>query len=209
MPSRTDIRGFIKQTLPDYGLCVLHYWWVVGFSFLIAVVGWVAQIFGTHVPGWLWVAVIILGVFIAQFLAWNDMRKERDRLHRYDVAQTTLTKLSVFRNDLISIQNEKLTSETELGAWRQRYFDKRNEIINYLSQNVSQAEANLFERLGNYLSVVIMEKNYVNQHEHVNLTAQVIRDHHWLERAIQDYSRKKFRPESEDHEYIARKILES
>lgn len=139
------------------------------------------------------VVAALISLFIAQFLLWDHVRKERDQLRRYNVAQATLNQLAEFRGQLVEMQNENVTDVSEFGAWRQRYSDLRERIRQYIEANISNAEARLYETLGNYDVIVIAGKGYVSD-EHINFTSRVIRDHKWLDKAIQDYGRQRFRP---------------
>lgn len=151
---------------------------------------------GFHVPYWLWWILGFAAIFGAQFRVYHGVRKERDAIRRYNIKQDKLEQLSLFRNDFVSFQNDKMNSEVEFGSWKQRYEDKRKEVIVYIAENLTPAEANIFERIGDYATVLITGKKYISV-EHFNLVAQTIRDHRWLDKAIQDYGRQRFRPEVE------------
>jgi hypothetical protein len=190
--SRKDFGAYLSL-IPDYLWDVCRYWYVVAIGGGIAVLGALGDM-GLEIPNWVWWAVGLGSIAIAQFLAWNAVRKERDQLRRYDIAQGTLTRLSEFRGALVGMQNEQITTEAEFGGWRQRYSDLRVEIMDFIRDNVSPAEANLFETLGDYEPVGIAGKPYVSMN-HFDITARVIRDRRWLDKAVQDYGRQRFRPE--------------
>jgi hypothetical protein len=143
--------------IPDYLWDVGRYWYVIAIGVGIAVPGALGQM-GWSFPNWLWWAVGLGSIPIAQFLAWNAVRKERDQLRRYDIAQTTLTRLSEFRGRLIGMQNEAISSEAEFGAWKQRYSDLRKEIMDFIDTKIAPAEAKLFETLGDYAPIGITGK---------------------------------------------------
>ena len=120
--------------------------------------------------------------------ARNAINSADTTLHR-----RLLNQLAEFRGQLVEMQNENVTDVSEFGAWRQRYSDLRERIRQYIEANISNAEARLYETLGNYDVIVIAGKGYVSD-EHINFTSRVIRDHKWLDKAIQDYGRQRFRP---------------
>lgn len=46
------------------------------------------------VPGWVWWSVVILSIFIIQFLAWVRMKNERDKHKKADIDNAILAKIS-------------------------------------------------------------------------------------------------------------------
>jgi len=195
--TRDDLRILWRETLPDYGLSVAHHWWVIGFGVLLAIVGEVSNVFPNfHLPGWAWGLVALLGVFIAQFLAWNDMRKERDRLTRFQVTQAALVKVAEFRHTQIHMQNEPLPTDEVLGAWWQRYTTLRNEIISFLKINFSEAESLSFSMIGTFEMVFLPLDGDKPDYVRVQRRSWIIRDHKWLDELVKDYSRQRYRPEA-------------
>ena len=131
------------------------------------------------------------------------MRRERDQVRRYDVSQGVLTELSKYRKVLVDLQNEALSSETDLGGWKQRYDDLRKQIVQYMADNISDAESHAFETIGVFQNFQIAEKNYVDI-QHIQTVSMVVRDHQWITRMIMDYSRQKQR----SHQFLTQESTE-
>jgi hypothetical protein len=192
--SRKEFGTYCKEVFPDYFWDVVRYWYLVGLTGFIGIFGALVDMGDFDFPAWIWWLIGLSGLFVAQFLAWNSVRKERDLLRRYDVAQGTLKKLSEFRGKLIDMQNDPVATEEALGAWKERYSNLRREILDSITAEVSPAEADLFETLGNYAPIAITGKHYVND-SHFDFTSRIIRDHNWLAKAVEDYGRQRFRPQ--------------
>lgn len=172
-------------------LHVLRYWWVIGFTSLLAIVDTGSNVLKLDIPWWVWLVVVLLSAHIAQFLAWNDMRNERDRFRRLQITDTTLTKIAEYRRQQIKMQNEAVSNEQELGAWWQRYETLRMEIIEYLRTNVSEAESLLFANIGTFEIVFRPQDDKAWSPCHVHRRSWIARDHRWLETFAVDYGRKR------------------
>lgn len=191
-----------KKDFAAYREAVLRYWLALaGFAVftLIASIKDIAEaVFGSFVmPSWVYYTIGFACIFIAQFLAWLDIKRDKDKLKKHNITQDALAKVASYRNELIRHQNKELKNEIELGKWISEYENKRNEIIDYLRKNITQAESDLFHSLGIFSTIVIQGKNYVNG-EHINYCSRVIRDHRWLTTLVIDYSRNKERPDTEE-----------
>lgn len=168
---------------------------------IISVIGAAQDIIQSKLPGfvmptWVWLSAVFIGLSIAQFLAWRDMKRERDGLRRYDVAQQTLSKLAEQRDKLISHQNQRLTSGTDLGAWKEQYKNIRNEIGNILSSDVSNPEYRAFDHIGlfsQYAAPLIESLSEDENAQYIHWRSRIARDHKWLERFIFDYGRYRYR----------------
>ena len=183
----------VFETVFAYARALVHYWWIVTIGGIGGIVRLLQGIWPEMmIPTWAWVAMLGAGIAAAQFFAWRDMRRERDQLRQYDISQAVLEELADKRNTLIGLQNEEVLTETNYGGWKQRYDDLRADIIRYIEENLSSAEAKLFERIGIFQNFLIPGKNYVND-EHIQSVSRVIRDHQWISKIIQDYSRHKQR----------------
>ena len=189
-----------KGDYKDYALTVLgHGAWL--FFALVAAFYFAAQAIAQAfdgefaLPAWAWITIVFVCLSVAQFLAYTDVRTERDRLRRYDITQATLTQISEFRQTLIQMQNEEISSAEFLGSWRQRYEDIRKEIVNNISTNISQTEANSFQTLGLFGEVEIQDQPPFNE-IHKHWRSRIVRDHFWLDSLVRDYGRRRGRPEA-------------
>lgn len=62
---------------------MLKWWWVVAVSTTFGALGSVLNIFPSiQIPLWVWIAVALLGIPIAQFLAYHRIALDRDLLKR-------------------------------------------------------------------------------------------------------------------------------
>ena len=104
---------------------------------------------------------------------------------------------------LVDLQNEALSSETDLVGWKQRYDDLRKQIVQYMADNISDAESHAFETIGVLQNFQIAEKNYVDI-QHIQTVSMVVRDHQWITRMIMDYSRQKQR----SHQFLTQESTE-
>jgi hypothetical protein len=155
---------------------------------------WVDNIDFT-VPTWLWWVIFFASLFYGQFRAYYIVRKERDELRTFNITQESLKKAATYRQELVTLQNEEIAGETELGTWIQRYDDKRREIVDFLEKNFSPAEASLFERLGNFQIITLGGELNV---EHLKRKSRIVRDYEWLENLTIDYGRKKVNRDETD-----------
>ena len=186
-----------KAELREYGSAVIRQWYalVIGVVAIIAlVVQTLADATGLRLWPW-WMNLVLFGVAIhgGQLLAWCEMKRERDALRKYNVSQASLDKLAQYRDQLISMQNEDIKTEVDLGSWKERYRGLRDEITQYISVNISPAEAKLFTGLGLFAIYHITNQAALND-QHIKQRSMIARDYFWLERCVKDYSRRKLRP---------------
>jgi|GEM_PF-4290589 len=109
------------ESLKAYPKALIKHLWVVIVSVILGVAGALQSVFQLLIPDWLWMALIIGGIFVAQFLAWHKLRLDRDRLKQFNVNQDVLEQLAEYRAQLISHQNERIDNETELGKWIEKF----------------------------------------------------------------------------------------
>jgi hypothetical protein len=80
--SKEDIRAFFYETIPDYFLDLLPKLWVVLVAVALSIVGAIIDMGDFSVPGWFWLALIAISVFIAQFMLWIEvLRLEMSAMH--------------------------------------------------------------------------------------------------------------------------------
>jgi|GEM_PF-5799710 len=71
----------MRQSLKEYGLAVSRWLWIVGIGVLFAVIGAIVDIWQElDISMWVWVAIGLLGLFIAQFMAFHKVRVSRDEV---------------------------------------------------------------------------------------------------------------------------------
>ena len=68
------------KSLKDYGKAVSRrLWWLV-ISGLVTIVGTIQVVFASlALPWWLWLTLAFVALVIAQYLAFHDVRMERDQ----------------------------------------------------------------------------------------------------------------------------------
>jgi hypothetical protein len=186
-----------KAELREYGGAVIRQWYafVIGIAAIIAlVIQTLANATGLRLWPW-WMNLVLFGVAIhwGQLLAWCEMKRERDALRKYNVSQASLDKLALYRDQLISMQNEDIKTEVDLGSWKERYQRLRDEIIQYVSVNISPAESKRFTSVGLFAIYHISNQAALND-EHIKQRSMIARDYFWLDKCVQDYSRRKLRP---------------
>ncbi len=189
---RTDL----KTDLREYGGAVMTHWSAIllgAASIVILVIQTIGD--ALDVKLWPWWANVILFAAAAhwgQFLAWRDAKRERDALRKYDINQSTLERLAEYRQQLISLQNESLQTDMDVGGWIERYKKLREDIIEFLKGNVSPAESSLFARLGLVTTRNVQKPPPVNA-DHVHWRSRCIRDWLWIEECTKDYGRRRLR----------------
>lgn len=197
MPTKEDIKHYC-------GMVARH--WVVMAVFVLLSVATSTQTVIQSIqedfvmPAWVWVAIIFIGLFIAQFLAWRDIKRERDLLRKYDVSQQTLSDLANLRDRLISHQNTNITSGTELGQWIEQFLSIRREVNAILQERVSYAEHRAYDHIGLFVLYEVPPTGNLTEHEHrqyVHWRSRIGRDHKWIEKFIHDYSRYRMRADLE------------
>ena len=69
------------HSFKEYTPAIFKWWWVIVMGFAGGTIGAILSIQrGLDVPIWVWVAIALVGLFIAQFLAFHKIRAERDQL---------------------------------------------------------------------------------------------------------------------------------
>jgi|APSaa5957512535_1039671.scaffolds.fasta_scaffold14645_3 hypothetical protein len=147
------------------------------------------------IPTWAWWAIFFVSAFYGQFRAFRKVRKERDQLRKFNVTQQALEQVATFRQELVSLQNETIQSEQELGSWLQRFKDFRESIVAYIGEEFSPAEASLFERVGSF-DLLTLGNDF--DFKHMKMKSQIVRDYKWIEALAIDYGRKKADRDSSD-----------
>lgn len=141
--------SLIKESCKTYPKDLLRHLWAIVITGVGGLMGLLTAIFpNVQIPSWVWVFILVLGLMIAQFLAWHTIRLERDRLRKYNVTQDHLLVLGEYRSKLITHQNKTLNSATELGKWIEQFNTLKAEASKYIADNISPAEAKLFDRYG-------------------------------------------------------------
>lgn len=67
-----------KKSLKEYLPAVLHHWWAVAISGIGGLIGLLDIITPLVMPAWVWMGIAVLGLVIAQFLAFHVIREARD-----------------------------------------------------------------------------------------------------------------------------------
>lgn len=203
MPTKTDFSL--------YKAAVLKHWFaLIGFFVftLIASIKIVAEtIFGSFVmPSWIYYVAAAICVFLAQFLAWLDMKKERDTLRAFNVTEDVLKKIGEYRSELIAHQNKPIKTEEELGQWKEQFLTLKKEISEHIGKNVSEAEKKLFDRYGRFTKHIFgdelqiemeieingkKQKVKTSHPTHVQYKSMIVRDYEFLYELVKDYARQR------------------
>ena len=71
-------------SIKEYALLTLRVWWAMIIGG-IGALGTIAQLMGytlPHMPLWAWLVILFLGLSIAQFLAFREVRRQRNKVQR-------------------------------------------------------------------------------------------------------------------------------
>ena len=181
----------IWESIKVYPKAIGKYWYLIAISGIGGFVDALEHCCGVTVSFWMW---IILGLMIAQFLAWHRIRLERDGLRRFNITEDVLLRLGEYYELLISHQHVKLNDETDLGRWVQQFNVLKAEISSYIAQNISQAEAKLFDRYGLFSGYLFGDELQTSGQPHilhVKTRGMIVRDYRFLEELVKDYARQR------------------
>lgn len=109
----------------------------------IAVIGAIISIQrGVDVPIWVWVAIGIIGLSVAQFLAFH---KIASRLIPAEQMEATLKRLGKLRVDGVHMRNKgmKLKTKDEVANWIKEINAWQRKVISEI-KGISSAEAEIF-----------------------------------------------------------------
>ena len=68
------------RSIKEYVTAVLRWWWVVAITVIGSTIGLMLNIFGDiKIPISVWITLGLVGIFIAQFLAFHTVRESRDQ----------------------------------------------------------------------------------------------------------------------------------
>lgn len=133
-----------------YIRAVMRFWWPIVIGVGAAFSGFLEKILEFDFPTWVWISFPILGVSIAQFLAWRVQHSEVHRLRNSNRAAAALTELAQIRGELISLQNDPPGNEESVEAWFGRFIQLRKRVPSILRDNFGEHEAMLFDSVGRF-----------------------------------------------------------
>jgi hypothetical protein len=117
----------------------------------IGVVGIVAQLLGygfPNMPLWAWLVVVFLGFSIAQFLAFNKVRNERQSLEsRFETAESRKeigSALAGFHREAEGLISRKIADEKQMTQWINEVSDWKGAVESFINDNISPGEASIF-----------------------------------------------------------------
>lgn len=132
------------KSIWEYSRAVWRWAWVI----VVGIIGGGAtyalnMLPQVRIPLWVWVALAVLGLFIAQFLAFH---KIRERLTPVEQIEKILTCLAEFREIGVQLRNdgEQVFSKGKLNDWLLRVKSWHNEVLSEVTK-LSTAEASLFD----------------------------------------------------------------
>lgn len=67
----------MRRSLSEYLRRAVHYWWALVVGVAGGLIGIASAVTGWSPPTWAWVALLLTGVVVAQFLAFHDLFQER------------------------------------------------------------------------------------------------------------------------------------
>lgn len=190
--TRKHIRIFFHETLLDYFLELAHYAWVVFFTAIMSFAGAIIDMGDFDVPVWVWWSLVILSIFVIQFLAWMRMKNERDKHKKADIDNVILAKISGQRDEVVEMLNKPTKDESELGVLRYRYEEWRKKTRDYLNDNITEGEAGIFYRMGTFSW---MGMPTTENFEELKARSMMAHDAAHLKQLVSDYSRAKPRDE--------------
>ncbi len=84
----------------QYLLAILQHWKPLATGAAALVVSLVmGHFYGEHAPTWVWVSIILFSIFIASFLAWREIKRDKDKAKR---------ELDVLNTPSVSIELHKI-----------------------------------------------------------------------------------------------------
>ena len=101
---------------------------------------------------WVWFGIAILGVFVAQFLAFHKKKGDFDKLSSYIVRaehiENILTCLGNLRSEGVALRNDgtSLTSKEEVDEWIKTVDSWSEKVLSEI-QKLSPSEASIFRTL--------------------------------------------------------------
>lgn len=194
--TRKGIRAFFHETIPDYALELLPWLWIVLVAVVLSIAGAVIDMGGFDVPGWVWWLLIATSVFVAQFLTWNDMRKQRNEWRQQKLTHDKIDKLKEFRRQLIDLQNQlgPKQDRAEFGRWEERHENIRASVKEYLKKEFNETEEYLFNDIGLFDVKVLFGEDLAKMElDYLKRRSIIGRDHQWLETMMIDYLRDRRR----------------
>jgi len=144
-----------RQSFREYGLAVAKWWWVLIVTGALEVLGLISFFKPgmNKMPEWaLWV-IPFIGVSIAQFLAFHDVRvkrdqiaAERDELKQIKSYEDALDTLSVyFAEGNNEIFNRNIPDAVEYGRWKADWNAWEDKVADHIQTNFGLSERNLFK----------------------------------------------------------------
>lgn len=137
----------MRKCIREYLYAVLHWWWVVTIGVGAGAVTFAFNLLDSVViPIWVWIVLAVLGLFVAQFLAFYKKRKQyEERVVTPEEVEETLTSLSELRTKGVALRNQGLTLQQsdEAKSWIQEVEHWRN-LVKAKIGEISAAEASLF-----------------------------------------------------------------
>lgn len=125
---------------------VLHYWWVMVIGILGSGITCALNICpGLKIPVWVWLVAVVLGIFVAQFLAYHKLAS---RLILGEQIEKTLKRLGELRVGGVNMRNAGLALRTEatVSNWINEVNAWNNKVISEIKK-ISPAEAEIFRTL--------------------------------------------------------------
>lgn len=146
----------IRHSLKEYGPAVGKWWWIIVVTVALEAIGtWIFFLAeGMKMfPAWLLVAIPLVGLIVAQFFAYHDVRMERDKIKterdelkkvkNYEKAIDTLS--AYFDEGNNNIFNRPIADKVEYGKWQKDWERWETKIIAHLQSEFSLSECYLFK----------------------------------------------------------------
>jgi hypothetical protein len=122
---------------------VLHWWWVMVIGFFGGGIAHALNIWpGLKIPVWVWPVAVVLGIFVAQFLAYHKLAS---RLIPDEQIEKTLKRLGELRVEGVNMRNAGMALGTEAAVsnWINEVNAWQNKVISEIKK-ISPAEAEIF-----------------------------------------------------------------
>ena len=125
------------KSCKEYVIAVLRWWWIMVIGIVVPITDYIFQLSEkvSVIPSWVWWAMGILGLTIAQFLAFHKMRIKQHP------ALAGLTKFLETGNDLF---NTTVGDDTELEHWHEQFNRWFDDTKFFIQKSLSITDARLF-----------------------------------------------------------------
>jgi hypothetical protein len=143
----------ILFSVKSYVIAVLKWWWIILFGYIFTILSAIPMFAEKIIiPSSVNVAFGLVGIFLAQFMAYHENRKALLTINRQILShkkiEDVLKKLGELRTEGVNIRErgEKATNQKEIEQFMREVIDWKGKIITEIG-SISTAEAEIFKTL--------------------------------------------------------------